>query len=68
MSAGTTLAAIELLTALLNHAANLSLVLQRAQAEGRDLTSDEWDAILVRNTAAMDRLEAEIARARSEGR
>lgn len=68
MSTGTTLAAIQLLTALLDHAARLSLLLQQAQAEDRDLSEAEWSGILAENAEAMARLEAEVARARNEGR
>lgn len=68
MSTGSVLAAIELLTALLTHAAKLSATLQAAQAEDRELTPEEWNGILLENDAAMDRLQAEIARARDEGR
>lgn len=68
MSTGSTLAALELLAALLDHAARLSLILREAQAEGRDLSEAEWTGILTENAEAMARLEAEIARARSEGR
>jgi hypothetical protein len=67
MSANTTLAAIELLTALLTHAANLSLILQKAQAEGRDLNADEWAGIIGANDAAIGRLLAEIENARTKG-
>lgn len=68
MSAGTMLALAELLNSLLTYAAKLSAINQRVQAEGRTLSDEEWQEIIGANNAAMDRLIAEIERARTEGR
>ena len=52
-------AAISVLLALINNAGQISLLIQRAQAENRDLSIEEWAAI----TAADDGARAELAAA-----
>lgn len=49
-------AAIELLVALLTQASRVSLLLQTAKAEDRDISMDEWRALLAENNTARDRL------------
>lgn len=62
-------AAITLLIALLNNAAQISALLQKAQSEGRDsLTTDEWDSITRSDDIAREQLVAAIAKAKEEGR
>lgn len=38
-------AAISVLLALINNAGQISLLIQKAQSEGRDLSAEEWKAI-----------------------
>ena len=63
-----TLAATELLIALLSQAFRISQLLQAAQSGQRDLTDPEWNDIVGDNDAARARLEAAIQKAREEGR
>ena len=61
MSANTVDAAISLLLALVNNAAQISALVGKAQAEGRtELTAEEWDDVLGRSDASQRRLQAAI--------
>ena len=62
-----TLAATELLIALLSQSFRISQSLQAAQAGQRDLTDSEWNDIIGDNDAARSRLEAAIRKARESG-
>lgn len=59
---------LTLLTQLLGQANALGGLLQRAQAEGRDITPAELDSLALADTSARAVLETAISRARSEGR
>lgn len=59
-----TAAAIELLVALLTQAARISVMLNLAKAEARDITNEEWRELLNENDAARARLIEAIAKAR----
>lgn len=59
-----TSAAIELLVALLTQAARVSLLLQAAKAEAREITDEEWRELLNDNDAARARLVEAIVKAR----
>ena len=54
------LLAIQLLTQLLTQAQGLSAVLQKAHAEGRDITDAELDALAAADDASKARLQALI--------
>lgn len=62
------LTAITLLTQLLAQATALGNLIRTAQAEGRDITPAELDALAAGDDVARAALEAAIARAKSEGR
>jgi hypothetical protein len=68
MSAASAAAGIGLLLQLIEQAARVSSVIRQAQAEGRDVTSEELARIIVENDAARMALIDAIARARAEGR
>lgn len=68
MSSAAITAAIDLALQLMLRGSEISQLVARAQAEGRDLTSAELDEIRQRADEADARLAAEIARAKSEGR
>jgi hypothetical protein len=58
----TTALAINLLLALIDHAQQISAIIQAAQSAGRtDLTSDEWNTILASDDKARAALVAAIA-------
>ncbi len=62
-------AALSLLIALLNNAAQISTLIAQAQAEGRDtLSDDQWSIILATNESARAQLVDAIAKAKAEGR
>lgn len=62
-------AALELAIQLLQGAAQLSAVIQKARAEGRDeLTEEETHSLIVANDKATADLADAIAKAKSEGR
>jgi len=62
-------AALELLVQLAQAAAQLSAVIGRAHAEGRDdISEEDIDAVVGADTAARARLVAAIEKAKSEGR
>lgn len=60
--------AITLALTLIEKAAAISKAIRAAEAEGRDLTSDELQAFQDQDAAARDALQAAIDKARSEGR
>jgi len=51
---------IQLAISAMQHATELSQLLAKASAEGRDVTPDELAAIRAKATAAIDALEASI--------
>jgi hypothetical protein len=59
-------AALELMLALLSRAGEISQLVQRANAESRDLTQEEWDAIVGADDAARQRLVDAIAAAKAK--
>ena len=61
-------AALSLVIALLNHASEISALVQQAQAEGRDLNASDWDHILTADELAKANAAAALAKAKSEGR
>ena len=61
------LLATNALISLLDRAAVVGAVLQKAAAEGRDVTDAEIDASVGRDDAAKAALAAEIAKARAVG-
>ena len=63
-----TLAAIDLVMALLIRAQQVSALVAHAQAEGRDLSPEEWAQIISANDDARAVLAAAIAKAEAEGR
>ena len=63
-----TLAAINLALALLAGGGPISGLIDKARAEGRKISKTEWDGLFSGDDAAMAQLEADIARAKAEGR
>ena len=61
-----TAAVLQLLFGLLDRAQAISQLLSTAQAEGRDVTSAELDALVAQDNAARVELEAAIKKARQE--
>ncbi len=64
MSAGVTLA-IQLVLALVNQAGAISAVIQKAQAENRDLTPEELDSLVASDDTARAALVAAINAAKT---
>jgi hypothetical protein len=62
------LAAINLALALLAGGGPISALIDKARAEGRKISKTEWDDLFAGDDAAMAQLEADIARAKAEGR
>ena len=62
------LTALTLLTQLAAQVNALAQLIQRAQAEGRDITNAELDSLASGDTAARVALAAAIARAKADGR
>ena len=60
--------AITLLTQLLTQATALGNLIRAAQAQGRDITPAEFDALAAGDDSARAALDAAIARAKAEGR
>lgn len=60
---GTELA-LTLLFGLLDRVAAINSLLQKAKAEGRDITEAELDALAAQDDVARSKLAAEIAKAR----
>jgi hypothetical protein len=60
--------ALALLNQLAQTLASLSALIQRAQTEGREITTAELDALAGGDDLARAALEAAIARAKAEGR
>jgi len=61
--------AITLLLSLMSHASEISSLIAKARAEGRDtLSKDEWDQILNSADASEAVLAEAIERAKQEGR
>lgn len=63
-----TLAAIDLILALITRAQAISSLVAQAQAEKRELTRAEWDQIISEDDKARADLAAAIEKARAEGR
>jgi hypothetical protein len=61
-------AAISLAIALLNNAGAISAAVAKAQSEGRELSADDWKAILDRDDLAVAQANAVLARAKAAGR
>jgi hypothetical protein len=59
---------LTLLTQLLGQANALGDLIQRAQAEGRDITPAELDSLALADDTARDLLETAIQRAKAEDR
>lgn len=58
-------AAISLLLALVNNAAQISALIDKAKAEGRtELSTEEWAVVTAASDASQKRLEEAIANAR----
>lgn len=66
MGAGTA-AAVQIVLALLDRAAQIGALISTAQAEKRDITTAELDALIAQDDAAKARLDAAIAKARAGG-
>jgi hypothetical protein len=62
------LAAINLVLALLAEGGPVSALIDKARAEGRQISKTEWDALFANDDAAMSDLDAAIAKAKAEGR
>ena len=60
--------ALSLAIAMMNNAASIASLIQKAQAEGRDLNDDDWKQILDHDDIAKAKAVAELARAKVEGR
>lgn len=61
--------ALDLILNLLNQAARVGAMIQRARQEGRDsLTDAEVDELAAENTQAREGVQAAIDQARAEGR
>lgn len=63
-----TLAAVDLVLALLTRAAAISSIITQAQAEKRDITQAELDQIVSDDDKARTDLVAAIEKAKAEGR
>lgn len=59
-------AALSLLIALIQNADKVSRLIQEARAEGRDITTEELDALFVESDVAMAEARAAVAEARSQ--
>lgn len=59
--------ALTLLIALLSQANEIGRLIRQAQAEGRDITDAELDALAIEDDAARARLAAAIEAARAHG-
>lgn len=62
------LAAIDLILALITRAQVISSLVAKAQSENRDLTASEWDQIVEADNQARSDLVAAIEKAKAEGR
>lgn len=67
MGTGAALA-LNLLFGLLDRASAIQGLFSKAQAEGRDITSAELDALVADDEAARTQLQADIAAARAAGK
>lgn len=63
-----TLAAVDLVLALLTRAQAISSIIAQAQAENRDITQAELDQIVADDDKARTDLVAAIEKAKAEGR
>ena len=63
-----TLAAIDLVLALITRAQQISVLVAQAQSEGRDLSAEEWSEVIKADDQARTALTDAIAKAKSEGR
>lgn len=59
---------LELLILFTSRLQSLQLLLQKAQAEGRDISKEELDSLVAEDDTARAELDAAIARAEAEGR
>lgn len=66
MSSESTVVAINLLLQILTQAQGLTALIQKARAEGRDVTDEELDALVDADDAARARLDTAIAHAKGE--
>lgn len=66
MSAGKILLALEVLGELTLLATEISVMIQKAQTEGRDITEEELDVLQARRFALVADLHQEIARRHAE--
>ena len=62
------LAAINLVLALLAEGGPVSMLIDKARAEGRTITQAEFDELFAEDSAARAQLAAAIAAAKAEGR
>lgn len=60
--------ALGLLFGLLDRATQIGALIKKAQGENRDLTSAELDTLVYQDDAARARYQAEINKAKAEGR
>lgn len=60
--------AISLVLALIDRAATISALIQKAQTEKRALTEAEWQSVIDADNAARSALATAIENAKSEGR
>ncbi len=60
--------AISLLIALISHASEISALITKAKAEGRDITEDELQGVFDADAVARARLTLAIATAKAAGR
>lgn len=67
MGTESTVVAINLLLQILTQAQGLTALISKARAEGREVSSDELDALVDADDAARARLDAAIQRVKAEG-
>jgi len=68
MSTAAVFTGIELLIQLIDRAAAASTIIKKARAEGRDVTSEELQALRAEGDLALADLDLAIQKAKSEGR
>jgi len=68
MGTESTVAALNLLLQILTQAQGLTALIQKARAEGRDVSEDELDSLVEADDAARVALDAEIAKAMEQER
>jgi len=65
---GNVLIATQILTTLLTQALQVNQLIQQAQAKGVDLSAADLDALKAAYSAAVDKLNADIAAAAAAGK